>query len=773
MNDETLAEAENTQRLLRALFRERGDGEGIVAVVHEAARSGKLRPLPEELSSTVRAALGAVGITQLYGHQRAAYDLLGEGAHVVVGTGTASGKSLCYQLPLLDRLTTERRSNSLLLFPTKALTQNQVRKLLELRIPNAVPMVYDGDTPDELRATVRRTATSLLTNPDMLHMGILPNHERWAEYLHHLHYVVIDEAHVYRGVFGSHTAHVIRRLRRLCALYGSSPQFILTSATIANPQEHAERLVGLPFTVVDDDEAPRAERTIVFTNPPLLDASGEERRSSLVDAGSLAAECIIAGARTIVFAPTRKAAELTFGHVQRALRARGHGEKADRVQPYRAGYTTQQRREIERRLFAHELDAVIATQALELGIDIGSLDVSLVIGFPGTIMSLRQRWGRAGRTGHGWNILVAGQDAIDQYFLREPERLLSRRVEEAIIDLRNPNILHRHLEAAAYEAPLTQNDETYLAGGVLATAERLAGAKRLRESVDGFTWAKPYSPATEISLRSASTDRLAIVEERTGEIIGEIEYERVFRLAHPGAIYLHLGRSYLVQHLNLKARTVFVEEFNGSYYTQVKTEKAISITGQARFRELPGSSLFFGEVEVSERVLAYQRRDLTDHRILSTISLNLPEQVFTTEALWLTIAEHRLEKALSHLDDDELLTLGSLHAAEHALIALLPLFALCDRWDIGGLSTGWHWRTEAATIFVYDGYPGGIGLAKRGYESFEGLAADARSLIAACPCEAGCPSCIQSPKCGNLNEPLHKTGAIALLAALLRAGDPS
>lgn len=267
MNDETLAEAENTQRLLRALFRERGDGEGIVAVVHEAARSGKLRPLPEELSSTVRAALGAVGITQLYGHQRAAYDLLGEGAHVVVGTGTASGKSLCYQLPLLDRLTTERRSNSLLLFPTKALTQNQVRKLLELRIPNAVPMVYDGDTPDELRATVRRTATSLLTNPDMLHMGILPNHERWAEYLHHLHYVVIDEAHVYRGVFGSHTAHVIRRLRRLCALYGSSPQFILTSATIANPQEHAERLVGLPFTVVDDDEAPRAERTIVFTNP--------------------------------------------------------------------------------------------------------------------------------------------------------------------------------------------------------------------------------------------------------------------------------------------------------------------------------------------------------------------------------------------------------------------------------------------------------------------------------------------------------------------------
>ena len=585
-----------------------------------------------------------------------------------------------------------------------------------------MPAIYDGDTPQDARALLRRTATILLSNPDMLHVGILPSHERWAEYLHHLRYVVLDEAHVYRGVFGSHVAQVIRRLRRLCAQYGADPQFVLTSATIANPQAFAEKLVGLPFTVVDEDQAPRPERTVVFWNPPLVDPARGERRSALAEASYVTAESVLAGARVIAFAPTRKAAELVYGHVRRRLEDRDPGGAAARVQPYRAGYTPQQRRDIERRLFAHELDAVIATQALELGIDVGTLDVSLVTGFPGTVTSLRQRWGRAGRTGHGWAVLVAGQDALDQYFMREPERLLSRGVEEAIIDLHNPHISARHLEAAAYERPITPNDEAYFGEQGLLAAERLAQAGRLRRRGDGLVWTRPYSPAADTGLRTASNEQFVIVETRGGEIIGTVERERVFRFAHPGAVYLHLGRSYLVQRLDLEGRTVLVDDFDGAFYTQVKTDKNVLVAGQAGMRALPGANLFFGELEVTEQVIAYQKRDLTDQHIIDTISLDLPEQTFTTQAFWLAIPAADDRAALAALAQTGRTAAavrgrrdrprpGALHAAEHALIALLPLYAMCDRWDIGGLSTAWHWQTDAATIFVYDGYPGGIGLA--------------------------------------------------------------
>jgi DEAD/DEAH box helicase domain-containing protein len=606
----------------------------------------------------------------------------------------------------------------------------------------------------------------------MLHVGILPSHERWAEYLHHLRYVVLDEAHVYRGVFGSHVAQVIRRLRRLCVHYGADPQFVLTSATIANPQTFAEKLVGLPFTVVDEDQAPRPERTVVFWNPPLVDAARGERHSALAEASYVTAESVLAGARVIAFAPTRKAAELVYGHVRRRLEDRDPGGAATRVQPYRAGYTAQQRRDIERRLFAHELDAVIATQALELGIDVGTLDVSLVTGFPGRVTSLGPRWGGAGRAEHGWAVLVAGQDALDQYFMREPERLVSRAVEEAIIDLHNPHISARHLEAAAYERPITPKDEAYFGEQGLLAAERLAQAGRLRRRGDGLVWTRPYSPAADTSLRTASNEQFVIVETRGGEIIGTVERERVFRFAHPGAVYLHIGKSYLVQRLDLEGRTVLVDDFDGAYYTQVKTDKNVLVAGQAGMRPLPGATLFFGELEVTEQVIAYQKRDMTDQQIIDTISLDLPEQVFTTQAFWLAIPEETIKGALAALgaadsSGEEPATPGSLHAAEHALIALLPLYAMCDRWDIGGLSTPWHWQTDTASIFVYDGYPGGIGLARRGYEAFESLAADARALIAECPCESGCPSCVQSPKCGNLNEPLSKAGAVALLEAIL------
>jgi len=784
----------DAQARLQALFTD-GGHEQVVAVAHEAARPGRAAPLPGDLHPAVTAALAAAGVDALYSHQRETFDLLRDGKNVVVSTGTASGKSLCFTLPTLDAAANDPQARALYLYPTKALAQDQARKLVELRagalnedageaLRPVVPAIYDGDTPQGQRAAIRRSATIVLSNPDMLHVGILPAHERWAEFLHHLKYVVLDEAHVYRGVFGSHVAQVMRRLRRLCEVYGGAPRFVLASATIANPGGFAERLVGLPFETVEQDGAPHPERTIVFWNPPLEDPDLGTRRSALAESSYIVGEAVLAGARVIGFAPTRKAAELVFDHVRRRLNDRDPGGAGERVQPYRAGYTPEQRRDIERRLFAHELDAVIATSALELGIDVGTLDVALVTGFPGTVTSLRQRWGRAGRAGHGWAVLVGGQDALDQYFMREPERLLDRQVEEAIIDLDNPHISDAHLQSAAYERPLAPDDERLFGERAMLRAEALAQAGRLRRRAGGLAWARPHSPAADVSLRSASAETFVIVEARQGEILGTVEQERVFRVAHPGAVYLHLGRSYLVKRLDLDGRTVLVDDHDGTFYTQAKIDKNVLIAGQAASRPLAGAALFFGELEVTEQVIAYQKRDLTDGRVLDTVSLDLPEQTFTTEALWFTLGPEAVERIApatapvaaaqsaaatpaGHVEPE---LAGALHAAEHGLIALIPLYAMCDRWDIGGLSTPWHWQTDRASVFIYDGYPGGIGLSKRGFEAFESLAADTRRLIVDCPCESGCPSCVQSPKCGNLNEPLSKAGAVRLLESILGDG---
>lgn len=742
--------------------------EEIVLRTTLPAREGATVPLPGDLPAPVREALAAAGVQRLYQHQAAALDLLRQGANLVVATGTASGKSLCYQLTLLEHAAREPDSRALLLFPTKALAQDQTRRLLAMRLPGMVPAVYDGDTPAGQRGLLRRRATVLVTNPDMLHVGILPAHDRWAGFLHGLRLVVLDEAHVYRGVFGSHVAQVLRRLRRLCAAYGSSPQFVVTSATIARPLRFAERLVGLPFAALDADAAPHPARTVVLWNPPLEDAAAGRRRSALAVAAGIVADCVLAGARVIAFAPSRKAAELVHDHVRRLLAERRGPAAAARVSPYRAGYTAEQRREIERRLFAHELDAVVATSALELGIDVGALDVAVVIGFPGTVTSLLQRWGRAGRRGHGTAVLVAGADALDQYFMREPQQLLGRPVEEAVVDLANPHILGPHLEAAAYERPLTAADAECFGAHALPLAERLAAGGRLRRRGEALVWSQPHLPAAAFGLRTASSVRFLVVEHPGGEVLGHVEAERVFRFAHPGAVYLHLGESYLVRDLDLGRRLVHVEPFRGAYTTQAKTEKTVTVTGQAEVRELAAGVLVRGGLEVSEQVVAFQRRDARDGRVLDTVPLDLPEQTFATEAVWLVVPPAVTDGLRAALGaEDPTAVLGALHAAEHALIALLPLFAMCDRWDIGGLSTPWHWQTDQATIFIYDAYPGGIGLTRRGFEAFADLARAARDLVAGCPCEGGCPSCVQSPKCGNLNEPLSKAGAVRLLSAVL------
>jgi DEAD/DEAH box helicase domain-containing protein len=656
---------------------------------------------------------------------------------------------------VLNELTAQPRSRALYLYPTKALAQDQARALAELKVPRVRSAIYDGDTESERRWQIRKWANLILTNPDMLHIGVLPHHDRWGDVLTNLRYVVVDEAHVYRGVFGSHVGNVLRRLRRLARVYGADPQFILASATIANPGELAESLVGVPFTVVGDDAAPRAERTVALWNPELLDEELGQRASALGDASRLLATLVQNGYRTICFAKSRKAVELIHRFTMDRV-----PELASQLAPYRAGYTPQQRRDIERRLMQGELLGVTATDALELGIDIGALDAAISVGFPGTVASLRQQWGRAGRRGHGLALLVASEDALDQYFMREPEMLLSRRVEAAILDHANPRVLDGHVASAAYEAPLDEADAEVLGPEALA---RAAVHPELKLTKAGYVWNGRDYPAARTPLRSTSPDSFTVVDGETGTLLGVVERERAYSTVHQGAVYLHLGEQYLVQELDFTARTAVVTPFAGDWYTQAKKETMTSIEEPLREERRLGLPLAFGRVSVTEQVVGYQKKT-RDGAQIELVPLLMPETTFDTEAIWFLPEEEQLAGI------DRMPTLiAALHAAEHALIALLPLWAMCDRWDIGGLSTNIHHQTGRPTVFVYDGHPGGVGITERGFERFEGWVEDTAKMIAGCPCERGCPSCVQSPKCGNLNDMLDKGAALTLLRRMLDA----
>jgi DEAD/DEAH box helicase domain-containing protein len=727
-------------------------GEELAHLTTEPARSARLAPVPPDLHPRVRAALESAGVAELFTHQAEAWEAAKRGEHMIVTTGTASGKTLAFNLPVLDALARNPKHRALYLYPTKALAQDQVRALAELQPPGVKPAIYDGDTPTEQRWQVRKWANLILTNPDMLHIGVLPHHDRWGDVLSNLRYVVVDEAHVYRGVFGSHVANVLRRLRRLARVYGAEPQFLLASATIANPDELAARLLGVAATVIDRDAAPRAERTIALWNPPLTDEELGLRASALGEASRLMASLVERGVRTLCFAKSRKAAELIHRFTAQRL-----GDST-RLSPYRAGYTPAQRREIERRLVDGDLLGVSATNALELGIDVGLLDCVICVGFPGTVASLRQQWGRAGRREHGLAVLVASEDALDQFFMREPEALLDRRVEAAILDHSNTRVLDGHVRAAAFEGPLDDADADTLGREAL---ERAAVLPELRKTPRGYVWAGRDYPAGRFGLRSATPHTFTVVDAATGSLLGLVERERAYSTVHEGAIYLHLGDSYRVLELDHEARTALVEPFVGDEYTQAKKDTMTAILQATRAERRLGVELNFGMVTVTEQVVAYQRK-LPDGETIETVPLELPQTEFETEAIWFVPAPGML----AGLEDMPRL-LGSLHAAEHSLIALLPLWAMCDRWDIGGLSTNLHFQTGAPTIFVYDGHAGGVGITERGFDSFEGWAADTARMLEGCPCEQGCPSCVQSPKCGNLNEPLDKVGALTLLQRML------
>ena len=761
-----------------ALLDEAREDGRLVREAREGPGQAKLVEPPAELHPEVLAALERLAIERLYSHQAEAIHSAWEGPTIVT-TGTASGKSMCFNLPTLDVLCRDTKARALYLYPTKALAQDQARALSAFGLTKRVhPAIYDGDTPREARADIRRRANIVLTNPDMLHVGILPNHAAWAELFANLAIVVVDEAHVYRGVFGSHVANVLRRLRRIAAAYGTTPRFLLTSATIANPLELAERLTGLEdVSLIDADGSPAPGRQIAIWNPPLTYEALGKRRSALAEAAELLARLVRDGARLICFMKSRKGVEVLHKLLVADLQETDP-ELCKLVVPYRAGYTSQQRRELEGRLVRGELRAVITTDALELGIDIGELDAAVVVTFPGTVASLRQMWGRAGRRGRGLAVYVAGEDALDQFFCRHPDDFLERPVEAAILDHESPEIFRRHLLCAAHEGPLSSDDAEFLGPRWEAHAEVLLSAGELRRrrpggAESGGAGSNTYVPrdsggypAAAVSLRSASAESFAIIDVASGELLGSTEAARAHSTVHEGAIYLHLGRSYEVRELDLQHRRALIAPFDGDWYTQPKRETDTTIERLLDRRETLGVTLSFGEVAVTDTVLAYQRKRVADNAFLDLVGLDLPPTSFSTQALWFEL--HSAELGLGDAIPLEAL-LGALHATEHAQIAVLPLIAMCDRWDIGGLSTNLHPQTGGATIFIYDGHPGGIGITRTAFARFEELCGDALRLIAECPCATGCPSCIQSPKCGNLNEPLSKTGARLLLERMLAA----
>jgi DEAD/DEAH box helicase domain-containing protein len=726
----------------------------------ETPAGAEVVPLPEGLHTGLAERLAAQGITGLYRHQAEVFDASREGS-VMITTGTASGKSLAFNLPVLDSIANDPKARALYLYPTKALAQDQARSLARLDAPNLRPAIYDGDTPKEERPAVRRQSNLVLTNPDMLHVGILPHHRNWGDFLANLEWVVIDEAHTYRGVFGSNVANVIRRLRRLARAYGREPRFVLASATIANPDELADRLVGDRLHLIDTDYAPRAGREINVWNPPLINAAIGARRSSLAEAADLLAELVSHEVRTICFLKSRRGIELIRKFAAESLTRRGRPELAAKIAPYRAGYTPAQRRGIERDLVDGNLLGVVSTDALELGIDIGELDAAICVTFPGTVAGLRQMWGRAGRRRQGLAVYIAGQDGLDQYFCRHPEEFLDRPVEAAILDHRSPEISAQHLIAAAYEMPVTAEDNEWFGEDLQERTDVLVAKGELRRAGRGLVPRKPGFVAASVSLRSSSAENLAVLDRGSGEVIGTVEYGRAFTTLHPGAVYMHLGASYEVEQLDLDGAQAVVHPFDDEWFTRPRLETDIYIDRTLARRKVAGVELNFGEISVTDEVIAYQRILTADQEAIDLIDLDLPAQEFRTQGLWYTVPAGMTEgMPLNAL-------LGALHAAEHSQIAVLPLIAMCDRWDIGGLSTNVHPQTGEPTIFIYDGHPGGIGITRRGFDCFERLVGDALGLVAECPCESGCPSCVQSPKCGNLNEPLFKAGAIGVMEAML------
>jgi DEAD/DEAH box helicase domain-containing protein len=754
--------------LLHAVLSGTPEEEQPVTHVHRMpVRDSRTLPWPAWVSPELLARLEAQGVTAPWRHQVEAAQLARDGSHVVVATGTASGKSLAYQVPALTRLAEDPRACVLYLAPTKALARDQLTSVAELADPSVRPAAYDGDTPMEEREWVRRHSRWIVTNPDMLHRGVLPAHQKWSSTLRRLAYVVVDECHAYRGVFGSHVGHVLRRLRRICRRYGAEPVFLLASATVAEPAAAATRLVGAPVVAVTEDGSPRPGATFALWEPPLTERTGEHgaplRRSAAADAATLLADLVERGARTLAFVRSRRSAESVAEQARHVLRDRGRADLARRVDSYRGGYLPEERRELERALSAGELLGVATTNALELGIDITGLDAVVLAGYPGTLASLWQQAGRAGRAQReSLVVFVARDDPLDHYLAHHPRAVFGRPVEATVTDPSNPYVLGPQLCCAAAELPLVPDDLADFGGAAAeARVEELVAEGALRRRPTGWYWAGRGRP--DVDIRGSGLAPVTIIEGDTGRLLGTVDGDAAHATVHTGAVYVHRGETYVVDEFDVDEAVAVVHPESPEWTTVARDVTDLAIVATDRSRSLGTVTAHTGVVDVTNQVVAYQRRRLGTGEVLAEFPLDLPARQLRTRAVWLTLDERAVGRA--EVDDAELP--GSLHAAEHAAIGILPLLATCDRWDLGGVSTALHPDTGAATIVVYDGHPGGAGFAERGFAVLRSWLQATRATVASCECESGCPSCVQSPKCGNGNEPLDKAGAVRVLDVVL------
>ena len=726
------------------------------AVVHHSIIPGRPRRLAPSLRGFPPAVvdiLRAAEVTTLYSHQAEGIGRALDGDNVVVATPTASGKTLVYNVPVIAALLDDPTAHALYVFPLKALEQDQhdeLRTLLERLDRGLSVKIYDGDTPPGERRRIRGAPPHvLITTPDMLHAGLLAYHEAWAPFLQRLRYVVIDELHTYSGVFGTHVLHLLRRLNRLCAAYGSSPAYMASSATIGNPEQLAATLSNRSFHTVSENGAPAAARHLVFVNPP---------ESPQILAARLLRTCVSSGLRTIVFTRARVITELIY----RSATQR-NPELRQVISSYRAGYLPEERRQIEDALYAGDLLGVVSTSALELGIDIGNLDVCILVGYPGSIVNTWQRAGRVGRDGReALIILIAGRDALDQFLIKCPEHFLGSSVEDAVVDPTNSYILKDHLACAAREAPLTRDDPEYLIPGWQPAVDELVREGVLLQSADGETWhTARRRPHRRFSMRSIGAS-WTLHDRRSGGSIGTVRGGQVYRECHDGAIYLHRGRQYLVTGRDSAKGQIFVEAVEAPYYTRAKSEKETEILHTLRSRPMPGFLSKLGRLRVRSQVVGYEKIRVRDGAMVSQHQLESPVEVLETIGFWLELEANYQEDLKRHAFHP----MGSIHAIEHAMKSLYPLLALSNRTDVGGICYPLHPQLGKGAIFVYDYYPGGIGLAEKGFQMLDRLLDMALNLVETCDCERGCPSCIHFPTCGSGNVPLDKAGCTHLLHRL-------
>ncbi|MCV7208324.1 DEAD/DEAH box helicase [Mycolicibacterium canariasense] len=737
-------------------------------------RRAQTRPWPDWAPAELVTAYADRGVADLWSHQLAAAELAHHGRHVVLSTGTASGKSLAYQLPILTALSADPRARALYLSPTKALGHDQLRTAQALTaeigtLRDVAPSAYDGDASTEMRRFARERSRWIFSNPDMIHLSMLRNHARWAVFLRNLKYIVVDECHYYRGIFGSNVAMVLRRLLRLCERYSGNPTVVFASATTASPAETAAELIGQTVVAVTDDGSPQGGRTVALWEPALLDdLTGENgapvRRSAGAEAARVMADLMAEGARTLTFVRSRRGAELT------ALGARARLEEiapqiADQVASYRAGYLAEDRRELERALAEGDLRGLATTNALELGVDIAGLDAVLLAGFPGTVASFWQQAGRSGRRGQSALIvLIARDDPLDTYLVHHPAALLDKPIERVVIDPANPHVQGPQLLCAATELPLT--DAEVRTWGAEAVAGELVDDGLLRRRPGGYFPTPGVDPHHAVDIRGSSGGQIAILEDGTGRMLGTTGTGQAPASIHPGAVYLHQGETYLVDSLDFEDGIAFVHAQDPGYTTSAREVTDISVSGLGERKTFGDITIGLVPVSVTNTVTGYLRRRV-DGEVIDFVELDMPSRTLDTVAVMCTMTP----ELLADNGIEMLQVPGSLHAAEHAAIGLLPLVASCDRGDIGGVSTavgpGPGDLTGLPTIFVYDGYPGGAGFADRGFRRFSTWWGATAAAIEACECPSGCPSCVQSPKCGNGNDPLDKAGAIRVLRMVL------